>query len=155
MMEDVLNYGTGASARKFFHRPAAGKTGTTQDFADAWFSGFTPQLVGTVWVGFDDRRIRFNGWYGQGARAALPIWAKFMAEVYDKLKLPLKYFDLPEGITTVEFCKESIERGDSRLANANCPVKVSDIVKTDKMPESCNIHGGGSHSTTRKDDSRW
>jgi penicillin-binding protein 1A len=154
MMEDVLNYGTGASARKFFHRPAAGKTGTTQDFADAWFSGFTPQLVGTVWVGFDDRRIRFNGWYGQGARAALPIWAKFMAEVYDKLKLPMKYFDLPEGVTSVEFCKESIERGDARVANANCPNKVSDLVKSDKIPENCNIHGGG-RSAPRKDDSRW
>ncbi len=153
MMEDVLNYGTGGSARKFFHRPAAGKTGTTQDFADAWFSGFTPQLVGTVWVGFDDRRIRFNGWYGQGARAALPIWAKFMAEVYDKLKLPLKYFDLPEGVTSVEFCKESIDRGDARIANASCPVKVTDIVKSDKMPENCNIHGGG--KAARKEDSRW
>ncbi len=154
MMEGVLNYGTGASARKFFHRPAAGKTGTTQDFADAWFSGFTPQLVGTVWVGFDDRHVKFNGWYGQGARAALPIWAKFMAEVYDKIKLPMDYFELPEGITSVEFCKESIDRGDTRLANPGCPNKVSDIVPTDRMPENCNIHGGSSKSS-RRDDSKW
>ncbi len=153
MMQDVMNYGTGASARKLFHRPAAGKTGTTQDFADAWFSGFTPQLVGTVWVGFDDRRVKFNGWYGQGARAALPIWAKFMSEVYDKLKLPLKYFDLPDGISTVEFCKECIDKGDARLANANCQNKISDIVRTDKMPEYCNIHGGG--HPVHKEDSRW
>ena len=146
MMEDVLAYGTGASARRVFHRPAAGKTGTTQDYADAWFNGFTPQLHGTVWVGFDDRRIKFTGWYGQGARAALPIWANFMAEVYNKLNLPLKYFDIPDGVVSAEFCKESIERGDARLANDRCPNKISDYVKSDKLPEHCNIHGGGARN---------
>ncbi len=146
MMEDVVSYGTGASIRRVFHRPAAGKTGTTQDYADAWFSGFTPQLEGTVWVGFDDHRIKFNGWYGQGARAALPIWANFMAETYNTVNLPLKYFDMPDGVVQAEFCKASIERGDTRLAKDGCPERVTDWVKADRLPEACNIHGGGART---------
>lgn len=147
MMQDVLNYGTGAGVRRYFHRPAAGKTGTTQDFSDAWFLGFTPQLVGGVWVGFDDRRVHFNGWYGQGARAALPIWAKFMAEVYEQLKLPLKYFELPENVVSVAFCSETINIGDTRLANESCPNKVYDIINKNNTPRHCNIHGGGNSQT--------
>jgi len=151
MMEDVLNYGTGARARQFFSRPAAGKTGTTQDFADAWFIGFTPQLVGGVWTGFDDRRIKFNGWYGQGARASMPIWAKFMAEVYKQLNLPLEYFTLPDGVEYAEFCKETIERGDARLANESCPNKVSDLIDVQHKPQSCNIHGGAAVPLQQKE----
>lgn len=142
MMQDVLNYGTGARARQFFHRPAAGKTGTTQDFADAWFVGFTPQLVGGVWTGFDDRRVRFNGWYGQGARASMPIWAKFMERAYKEINLPLEYFELPEDITTVSFCRESVELGDAKLATSNCPERISDIVYRNKIPGECTIHSG-------------
>ena len=82
--------------RKYFQCPAAGKTGTTQDFSDAWFVGFTPQLVAGVWVGFDDHRVKFTNWYGQGARAALPIWAMFMEDAYKEMKIPLEYFQLPE-----------------------------------------------------------
>ncbi len=122
MMEDVVDYGTGAGVRRYFYRPAAGKTGTTQDFADAWFIGFTPQLVGGVWVGFDDHRVKFTNWYGQGAKAALPIWAKFMAETYDKTKMPLEYFQLASGVDSVKFCKETMDLGDTRTATQYCPV---------------------------------
>ena len=66
MMEDVIDYGTASSIRQYFHRPAAGKTGTTQSFGDAWFVGFTPQFAAGVWLGFDDARIKFGGGYGQG-----------------------------------------------------------------------------------------
>ncbi|NUN08577.1 MAG: PBP1A family penicillin-binding protein [Ignavibacteriaceae bacterium] len=142
MMQDVLSYGTGAGVRRYFHRPAAGKTGTTQDYADAWFVGFTPQLVGTVWVGFDDRRVKFNGWYGQGARAAMPIWAKFMAEAYAQIKLPLKYFELPSGVGSYEFCKDALDQGEYVLANEGCPVKIVDLAVTSKLPANCSIHGG-------------
>lgn len=156
MMEDVLAYGTGARARQYFHRPAAGKTGTTQDFSDAWFVGFTPQLCGAVWVGFDDRRVHFTSWYGQGARAAMPIWAMFMQEVYQKINLPLKYFELPDGVSTANFCKISIEQGDSRIATDGCPETRSDLIITTKMPESCNIHGNGRRtSSPEKESSGW
>lgn len=142
MMQDVMNYGTGAGARRYFHRPAAGKTGTTQDFSDAWFAGFTPQLAGGVWVGFDDHRIKFNGWYGQGARAAMPIWAKFMAEVYEELKIPLEYFELSDEIVQVEFCLDTILRGESKLATSGCPNTRTDYVISSKMPRACDIHSG-------------
>ena len=79
MMEGVVNYGTGHSIRRLgVTGEVAGKTGTTNDNSDAWFMGFTPQLICGVWVGCDDRFIRFASTaVGQGASAALPAWAYF------------------------------------------------------------------------------
>jgi penicillin-binding protein 1A len=76
MLEEVIQFGTGIQA-KSLGRPAAGKTGTTQDYTDAWFIGFTPQITSGVWVGFDDKQISL-GKKETGARAALPIWLEFM-----------------------------------------------------------------------------
>src|SRR3977135_1235510 len=76
MLEEVIQFGTGIQA-KALGRPAAGKTGTTQDYTDAWFVGYTPQLTTGVWVGFDDKQISL-GKKETGARAALPIWLQFM-----------------------------------------------------------------------------
>jgi penicillin-binding protein 1A len=76
MLEEVIQFGTGMQA-KALGRPAAGKTGTTQDYTDAWFIGFTPQLTAGVWVGYDDKQISL-GKKETGARAALPIWLEFM-----------------------------------------------------------------------------
>jgi len=76
MLEEVIQFGTGIEA-KVLKRPAAGKTGTTQDYTDAWFVGFTPQVTAGVWVGFDDKQISL-GKKETGARAALPIWLEFM-----------------------------------------------------------------------------
>src|ERR1700682_721111 len=76
MLEEVIRFGTGIQA-KALGRPAAGKTGTTQDYTDAWFVGYTPQLTAGVWVGFDDKQISL-GKKETGARAALPIWLEFM-----------------------------------------------------------------------------
>jgi len=142
MMQDVVNYGTGAGVRRYFHRPAAGKTGTTQNFSDAWFIGFTPQIVAGAWVGFDDHRVKFTNWYGQGAKAALPIWARFMEIIYKEQNLPLKYFELPSTITQMEFCKETMDLGDTRLAGENCPTTVRDIINPKNIPAVCDIHSG-------------
>jgi penicillin-binding protein 1A len=76
MLEEVIKFGTGIQA-KTLGRPVAGKTGTTQDYTDAWFIGFTPQITSGVWVGFDDKQISL-GKKETGARAALPIWLEFM-----------------------------------------------------------------------------
>ena len=83
MMRSVLNEGTAASARSAgFTLDAAGKTGTTNDLRDAWFVGFTPELLTVVWVGFDDNQpIGLSG-----AQAALPIWTQFM--IGDRLLRP-------------------------------------------------------------------
>jgi penicillin-binding protein 1A len=76
MLEEVIRFGTGVQA-KSLGRPAAGKTGTTQDYTDAWFIGFTPQITSGVWVGYDDKQISL-GKRETGAKAALPIWLEFM-----------------------------------------------------------------------------
>jgi len=106
MLKDVVNKGTGIAlrARYGFDYEAAGKTGTTQSMRDAWFAGFTPQLAAVVWTGFDDERVKFTSMeYGQGARAALPIWALFMKSAYSDptLKLENRYFHIPDNVIAV------------------------------------------------------
>jgi penicillin-binding protein 1A len=78
MLEEVVQFGTGVRAKELA-RPSAGKTGTTNDFTDAWYIGFTPQITAGVWVGNDDKRISL-GKKETGARAALPIWLEFMQQ---------------------------------------------------------------------------
>jgi penicillin-binding protein 1A len=85
MLRGVVNDGTGASLRMKYNMTAdiAGKTGTTQNYTDGWFIGFTPALVAGVWVGGDLQNVRFkNMYYGQGAATALPIWAGFMNSTF-------------------------------------------------------------------------
>jgi penicillin-binding protein 1A len=81
MLEDVVNFGTGVGA-KALGRPSAGKTGTTQDWTDAWYLGFTPSLTAGVWVGNDDPSISL-GKGEQGAKTALPIWVEFMKDALE------------------------------------------------------------------------
>ncbi|MBE2280051.1 MAG: PBP1A family penicillin-binding protein [Ignavibacteriaceae bacterium] len=151
MMEDVINAGTGAGIRATFSRPAGGKTGTTQEYADAWFVGFTPTLCAAAWVGFDDRRVKFTGWYGQGSSAALPIWKNFFTDWYKESKEPIAYFNLPSTVTTATFCRESIERGDGRLAGPNCGAVISDIVNSKNLPIECDlVHRGLKGSESKK-----
>ena len=77
MMKDVMSYGTAKNLKKFSQeRPAAGKTGTTDDYRDAWFVGYTPQLITGVWVGYDKPKPGGKGFTG-GAVSA-PIWGRFM-----------------------------------------------------------------------------
>jgi penicillin-binding protein 1A len=95
MLEEVIQFGTGIQA-KALGRPAAGKTGTTQDYTDAWFIGFTPQITAGVWVGFDDKQISL-GKKETGARAALPIWLEFM----QKGLVGIPPIDFP-GVVTLE-----------------------------------------------------
>ncbi|MFC2084389.1 penicillin-binding protein 1A [Bacteroidota bacterium] len=144
LLESVVNEGTGLRIRALhnFHRPAAGKTGTNTDYKDAWFVGFTPQLAGGVWIGFNDQRVTFTGAYGQGAKAAIPIWANFMREVYDSLDLPIEYFIVPDSrnVVSVNFCKESIyEFGNPRLASDDCRTGIlSDLIFLRDIPPTFN-----------------
>lgn len=78
MLEDVVQFGTGVRAKEI-GRSSGGKTGTTNDFTDAWYIGFTPQITAGVWVGNDDKRVSL-GKKETGARAALPIWIQFMQQ---------------------------------------------------------------------------
>lgn len=102
MLRAVINEGTGGRVRRYgITADMGGKTGTTNDNSDAWFMGFTPSLVSGCWVGWDERDIHFGRMtYGQGAAAALPIWAMYMKKVYDDPTLGYdqqERFKLPEG----------------------------------------------------------
>jgi len=107
MLRDVLRPGgTGyrAAIENDFDKPAAGKTGTTQNWKDAWFTGFSPDLVTTVWVGFDRNSISLGRGQSGGVVAA-PIWAKFMR---DALKdRSSTWYTRPDGVYSVKICKES------------------------------------------------
>ena len=124
MLEDVINRGTGIAARARYglDMEVAGKTGTTQSMRDAWFAGFTPQLVAVVWAGFDDERVHFTSMeYGQGARAALPAWAVFMKKCYSDptIKFENRYFQRPESVIAVPFAGTSNAPADSLTQNAS------------------------------------
>jgi penicillin-binding protein 1A len=103
LLEGVVQHGTGQRA-KVLGRPIAGKTGTSSDYADAWFIGYTPSLLPAVWVGFDDKTSLGNG--ESGARAALPIWISFMDQIMRDT--PVENFNPPDGITLM---KVDIETG--------------------------------------------
>ncbi len=105
---NVVDSGTGASLRSRYgiNAQMGGKTGTTNSNSDTWFMGFTPELVTGVWVGGEERYIHFNSMaFGQGARAALPIYGLFMQKVYADPKLPYKQdakFKFPDNYNPCE-----------------------------------------------------
>ena len=107
MLSDVINHGTAYKARQEgFRYPAAGKTGTTNDYVDAWFVGFTPHLVTGVWIGFDKpRTIISNGFAGE---LAVPMWARFMKQA--TAKHAPDAFKPPQGLVAVGICRLSGKR---------------------------------------------
>ncbi len=133
MMEGVVNEGTATSIRRFFKRPSAGKTGTSQNYTDAWFVGFTPQFVAGCWLGFDDARIKFGGAYGQGGKAAAPIWGRFMQLLYsdENFDFPLEYFLMPDNVQEVSICSIT-----GLLAGPNCPGQI-ELVNKRLIPRKC------------------
>ena len=122
LLEGVVNSGTGVRLRYKYKltNPMGGKTGTTQQHADGWFIGVTPDLVGGVWVGAEDRSIHFqNLANGQGANMALPIWAKFLQKAYadSGLKMYGRPFDRPAGISKRLDCDETISEAEAKEMN--------------------------------------
>jgi penicillin-binding protein 1B len=131
MMRSVLNEGTAASARALgFAHDAAGKTGTTNDLRDAWFVGFTPELLTAVWVGFDDNQpVGLSG-----SQAALPIWTRFMMAAL--AGRPSVGFEPPPGISFVE-----IDRDTGKLAQPACPRVLTEVFLAGTEPmEACELH---------------
>src|SRR5438093_13368024 len=101
MMADVINAGTGARARRLgFTLPAAGKTGTTNDFNDAWFVGYTPHLAAGVWVGFDQAKTILPS--GFAAEVAVPLWAAFMKGATKGATS--EWLPQPPGIVAAKVC---------------------------------------------------
>jgi penicillin-binding protein 1B len=134
MMRSVMNEGTGAGARgQGFTLDAAGKTGTTNDLRDAWFVGFTPELLTVVWVGFDDNQpVGLSG-----SQAALPIWTQFMRNALaGRASVP---FDVPEGIGFIDICPLT-----GKLATAYCPKTFNEAFLAGTEPTAvCDVHRDG------------
>ena len=137
MLKGVVNSGTGTRVRSYFTGACAGKTGTTNDYADAWFVGFTPQLAAGVWVGFDDARIRFISSDGQGGRAAAPIFGLFMQKTYEDpdIGLTQEIFVQPEGIITDTICADT-----KKKAREWCPNKTTEIFNAKYPLGLCDKH---------------
>jgi penicillin-binding protein 1A len=137
MLQGVVDEGTGANVRSYFHLPAAGKTGTTNEFADAWFVGYTPQISAGVWVGFDNKSVHFTNWDGQGGRAAAPIWGRFMKYVYEdpSIAMPLEYFEKPATVFAETICTDT-----KKLATEYCPNKMIEYFTEKTLPGKCNKH---------------
>jgi len=135
MLADVVNHGTGYTARtNGFRLPAGGKTGTTDDHADAWFVGFTPHLAAGVWVGFDQpHQIMRRGF---AAVVAVPAWAGFMkAATYGN---KADWLEQPLGVAHIRRCRAS-----GGLANEYCELAGEvddDYVSIGRTPDACPLH---------------
>jgi len=153
MMKSVVCCGTGASIPGLgFTRPAAGKTGTTNDYSDAWFIGFTPQYTCGVWAGIDERRSMGRG--VTGSHAAIPVWVKTMKPLHRNT--PVADFPVPSGVISRKICKES-----HMLATSSCPNTNREYFLRGTSLEICDIHGSrrnkgnlsdifGTHSNKKK-----
>src|SRR5262249_29297426 len=127
----VINEGTGAGARAAgFTLDAAGKSGTTNDLRDAWFVGFTPELLTVVWVGLDDNQpLRMSG-----TQAALPIWTAFMMRAL--AGHANVGFETPDGIVFAD-----IDRDTGKLATPVCPRLFHEAFIAGTEPtEVCQLH---------------
>jgi len=135
MLRDVIERGTGAPARALGVRgPIAGKTGTTDDYLDAWFVGFSTSAVVGVWVGFDQPASIGRDAYG--ARVALPIWADFMKRT--ARQLPAREFKVPAGLRGEELCSVSYLQPVE-----GCPTYTEFFKEGDAVPTAlCPIHRG-------------
>ena len=145
MMESVFENGTAASARALgFSAPAAGKTGTTDDYSDAWFVGYVPGVVTGVWVGFDRKQRIGPGM--TGAAAALPIWVDVMlAATKDR---PAQDFPVPSGVVSRLICTET-----GLLANPACPSTEIELFREGSEPTGyCNVHTGTARPPTETPD---
>ena len=128
VLQGVMTDGTGRAAARYGVTGAAGKSGTTDGYRDAWFAGLTPELAVAVWVGRDEGTLGLSG-----SRAALPIWARFVAASGTSGGS----FRRPEGLEAVTLCSES-----GRLAVDACPATYDDLFPTGDLPEDrCDLHG--------------
>ena len=136
MLQTVMDAGTGGSARwrhNFYH-PAGGKTGTTQNWTDAWFVGFSKQLAAGVWVGVDDPRVSL-GVKQEGSRVALPVWATFMAAAHDTLDYKRVKFEKPDGVINVEICTTTKNKPTNL-----CTVETEIFIRGTEPSQMCKVH---------------
>jgi len=135
MLGSVVCCGTAAAIPGLgFRRPAGGKTGTTNDYTDAWFIGFTPQIACGIWTGVDERRSMGHG--VTGSLYAVPLWVDAMKALHRDL--PVQDFRRPEGVKGAMICTQSYG-----LARGACPNKAAEYFKSGTALDSCTVHGLG------------
>jgi penicillin-binding protein 1A len=133
LLTSVIRNGTAFAVNTMgFTRPAGGKTGTTNDYSDAWFIGFTPQISCGVWVGVDERRSMGPGI--TGSLAAVPIWVHSMKALHKNL--PVKNFSQPDGIVSATVCKKSY-----KIANPYCKDFYFEVFDQNHLIDTCDVHG--------------
>jgi penicillin-binding protein 1B len=134
LMQSVVENGTAHSLKKMgITFPVAAKTGTTNDYRDAWFVGYTPDILALIWVGFDDG----SSIYASGSKAAMPIWADLMNALPQYVSGG--WFRMPPGVVKRVVCSES-----GQLAAERCPYATEDYFLADHVPKQyCPIHGDG------------
>ena len=125
MMKDVIRYGTAVKALALNRDDIAGKTGTSNDYRDAWFNGYTPELEATVWVGYDDDRPLGAG--DEGAHTALPIWMHFMRYALDGV--PQRQRPMPTGIVTLRVSAQT-----GALVSDENPDGISEVFMANHLP---------------------
>jgi membrane carboxypeptidase/penicillin-binding protein len=142
LLKGVVERGTARALRGVFPCEVAAKTGTSDTYADAWFIGYTPDLVVGVWVGNDSQRISL-GPGCSGAVVALPIWKEFLLNAFKKniLSFKKKKFDVPPQIKFYKICPQS-----NALARQGCPQKIEEAFSISQFNSLflsyCNIHPG-------------
>ena len=147
LLRTVIDQGTGGRARwmyKFTH-PAGGKTGTTQNWTDAWFVGFSPYLATGVWFGVDDPKVSL-GAKQDGSRAALPAWARFMKAAHDSMNWKHQSFSKPDGVIQQKICSIS-----KAYPNRLCPTEDEFFIKKYAPSQVCKIHN---EMKSRREDQR-
>ena len=138
LMEQVLTSGTAASASSLgFHLPAAGKTGTTNDYKDAWFLGYTSTMTCGVWVGFDQPATIIP--HGYGATLALPVWVQVMNKAAQRY--PPQALQPTMPLERAMVCSISNELATSGCVSAGTAYEID--LPVDKVPTTaCEVHGG-------------
>ncbi len=135
-LQNVVNHGTGYSARRYYRGVIAGKTGTTQNSVDAWFVGYNTELATAIWVGFDSPRQRLNASFGYGGSACAPIFGLMYLELAKQGYPGMKNgFTPPENIQEAEFCTET-----GMLATENCLNKIKIPYNTLFESDYCTKH---------------
>ncbi len=135
-LKTVVDSGTASSIRRYYYGAAAGKTGTTQNYTDAWFVGYNPELSTAIWIGFDNPKRKLHGGFQYGGTACAPIWGKMMSEISKKIKrFSHNDFNKPSSISYIELCENTGE-----LAMGNCSDEKIYPVNTDKLSLISKLH---------------
>ena len=136
LLQTVLDRGTGGSVRWKYHfyHPAAGKTGTTQGWTDAWFVGYSPYIAAGAWFGIDDPQVSL-GQGSDGSKAALPAWARFMKASHDTLTYGHLEFEQPEKVLDIKICQIT-----KALPRNPCPLETEIFIAGTEPETRCSVH---------------